>query len=578
MRVAFVSAPTGSPFMAEILASAADAVRSTGASAITHAGTVDEVDDGATAFVVVPHEYFVLNPRPTDQALRRTIAFGVEHPGTETFSTAVAAAALCEAHFEIGEESVAAMRSRGFAAHRFVLGYSPEWDHWRRSTAGRTTDIAYLGTVDERRLRVLARIAPEWSDLTTVLLTPPHEVMSKPRPDFLTGAEKWRFLATTKVLLNLHREAKTALEWVRALEAMCNGCVIVTEPSTDLGPIIPGQHLIVADRSRIGAVARAVAGDEDLRRSVADRAYALCREQFDMSASAVRLAEVAEGLVIAAQRQAEVEPVAATFVSFLEGPPREAWLPVPHLLPHTIALDSRSRETARHLARLRRRLGNVSVVESVALYPSANVDLLCVQHAAAGPLWLTAASVARQTLPINLHVACLGGPRPEIAWLSTFASGSSEASIGSARNALAAASIAPYVLVLDAGDQLLPGALAEMITLLEADPGIAISYCMAASGTDGLVNTFMPESRRLERHGYLTRGYVIRRSWLEQLDCFCCDPVLDPYVDHDIWLRSSRRGAMCAHMSWVGIRLWPTDLARQPCVDADDAERLLNRR
>ncbi|MGZ4249697.1 MAG: glycosyltransferase family protein [Solirubrobacteraceae bacterium] len=578
MRVAFVSAPTGSPFMAEILASAADAVRRVGASAITHSGTVDEVDDGATAFVVVPHEYFVLSPRPTDRALRRTIAFGVEHPGTETFSTAVAAAALCEAHFEIGEESVAAMRSRGFDAHRFVLGYSPEWDHWRRSTAERTTDIAYLGTVDERRLRVLARIAPQWSDLRTVLLTPPHEVMSKPRPDFLTGAEKWRFLATTKVLLNLHREAKTALEWVRVLEAMCNGCVIVTEPSTDLGPIVPGQHLLVADRSRIGAVARAVVGDEELRRTVADRAYLLCREQFDMSASAARLAEVAEGLVVAAQRQAEVEPVTAAFVSFLQGPPVEAWLPVPHPLPHTIIVDTRCRETAQHLARLRRRVGKVSVVESVGLSPTAKVDLLCVQHATAGPLWLTAASVARQALPINLHVACLGGPRPEIAWLSTFASGTSEASIGSARNVLAAASVAPYVLVLDAGDELLPGSLGEMLSLLDDSPGIAISYCMAASGTDGLVNTFMPESRRLERHGYLTRGYLIRRSWLEQLGCFCPDPVLDPYVDHDIWLRSSRRGAMFAHVNSVGIRLWPADSSHQPVVDAGDAERLLNRR
>ena len=155
-----------------------------------------------------------------------------------------------------------------------------------------------------------------------MLLTPPHEMMTKPRPDFLTGAEKWRFLATTKVLVNLHREAKTALEWVRVLEAMCNGCVIVTEPSTDLGPIVPGQHLLVAERSRIGAVARAAVGDEELRRTVADRAYSLCREQFDMSASADRLAEVAEGLVVAAQRRAEVEPVTATFVSSYQGPPR----------------------------------------------------------------------------------------------------------------------------------------------------------------------------------------------------------------------------------------------------------------
>ncbi len=98
------------------------------------------------------------------------------------------------------------------------------------------------------------------------------------------------------MIVNLHREEKAAFEIVRGLEAILNGCVIVTEPSSDLGPLVPGRHLLVAEPDEVGPVVRALVRDDDRRREIATAAYDLCRTELAMDPYAVRMAEVATRL------------------------------------------------------------------------------------------------------------------------------------------------------------------------------------------------------------------------------------------------------------------------------------------
>ena len=148
--------------MAELLAAVADAVRALGRPDVevaTHDGLVSELVDERTVAVVVPHEYFVLPPAEDPALGARTIAFGVEHPGTEEFETSAEHAAACAARFEISGDSVAELAARGIEARHFPLGYVAGWDRWQRRPVERDVDVVYLGTADERRLAVLARAA-----------------------------------------------------------------------------------------------------------------------------------------------------------------------------------------------------------------------------------------------------------------------------------------------------------------------------------------------------------------------------------------------------------------------------------
>ncbi|HEV2780589.1 MAG TPA: glycosyltransferase, partial [Actinophytocola sp.] len=295
----FVSADGGSAFMAELLEVVADAVRSAGGTARTLVGRIPPPGPD-TVYVVVPHEYFVVTPDdgfPDAELCARTIGFCVEHPGTATFERNASLVGALGAAVDINPDSTAELRRRGIAVEHFQLGYSPLWDMWGGDPAGpRDVDVTYLGTAERRRSVLLGSYARELEHLRTRLFTPPHEMMSAARVDFLPGAAKLAHLARSRVLINLHRERKQALEWVRTLEAMCNGCVVVSEPSTDLGPLIPGEHLVIARPESLGSVAAALCADPDRERALRAAAYDLVRS-LDLPGSAKLLIELAGSLL-----------------------------------------------------------------------------------------------------------------------------------------------------------------------------------------------------------------------------------------------------------------------------------------
>ncbi|HEX6657525.1 MAG TPA: glycosyltransferase, partial [Ilumatobacter sp.] len=68
-------------------------------------------------------------------------------------------------------------------------------------------------------------------------------------PGTVFGEDKYRLLARSRILLNLHRDdvAPGYFEWARMVEAMANGCAVLTAPSTGYEPLVDGKHFVVAD-------------------------------------------------------------------------------------------------------------------------------------------------------------------------------------------------------------------------------------------------------------------------------------------------------------------------------------------
>jgi glycosyl transferase family 1 len=557
-RLAFVSAPGSSVFMSEILEAVADEV-STAAADIDvtcQTGYLDEVVDGETVAVVVPHEYFAVAPPARPAVLARTIAFGVEHPGTVTFEASTKAAARLGSWFEIGQSSVARLRLRGHEPRLFPLGYVSGWDRWRGIEKDRSVDVAYLGTADERRLQVLAQMAPYLRGLNTEFLIPPHEPMTQARPDFLLAGEKWDLLADSKVLVNLHREGKTALEWVRVLEAIINGCVVVTEHSTDLGPLVPGEHFLVADPQDIGPVVRSVLAAPERLDQLRRAAYVLCRDSLSMSPDALTLA--AEARRLASQpvnHPATTEPGSEvddqrspTWAESGAEPPMAAWMPTvrfPDVTP-----DIREPPLALQLK------------PATPSTPSrSTMGVICVQLPGDGPWRLTEDSLARVGRSPRLLVARTGAPTGELADPAaselSFVTETLTGHRGSERNRLLASLETDYVAVLDAGDQVLDDSLQRLGAMLDQEPGLDAVGCLARVGSAGLANVFPPELRRLEHRPYLSRGYVVRRSVLEAMGGFTEAAELSSYVDHLFWLTLERAGGRTRWLRHVGLDLWP---------------------
>ncbi len=65
-------------------------------------------------------------------------------------------------------------------------------------------------------------------------------------PGVVFGHDKYELLARSRILLNIHRDDVKPgyFEWARMVEAMANGCAVLTEPSTGSEPLVDGLHFL----------------------------------------------------------------------------------------------------------------------------------------------------------------------------------------------------------------------------------------------------------------------------------------------------------------------------------------------
>ncbi len=535
--------------MAELLEVVGDAVAGVGGRVSQHVGPFP-ADDGESVYVVVPHEYFVLTPRdqlPAPALLARTVGFCVEHPGTATFATTVAWVACLGAAVAINRDSTEELRRRGFPARRFVLGYSRRWDRWHGDvTAERPVDITYLGTTDVRRDFLLGGQARALSEWRTHLLIPPHEQMTRPRPDFLMGADKHEHLARSRVLLNLHRGGSHALEWVRVLEAMVNGCVVVSELSTDIAPLEPGVHVAFARAHGVVDVAAALLRHPDRLAAMRDAASALCREELSMRDSAVDLVEMTTSLL----RRAHPTPAPPL-------PPVAEPHPVPETHQPKVAGWAASIPVAGRQAL-------AAALASRAVDVDAVVDERLTGDRAGGGRVVDAVMVdTGDSLARGLTLASLGHQDLAVRVLIGTDADAPAASVkrGPVRNGLLRKGSNDLVLVVESGQELFPRALRTLVDALDADPSAAAAYPMVADPSAGsLWNSLPPEAERLRIFVYLGAPLLIRRDVLERLGGFSKDPMVEGFEDHELWIRllaAGYRGILVPEILASGARTRP---------------------
>jgi hypothetical protein len=567
-----VSAVGGSIFMEELFEVVADAVRRAGGRARTAVGPFP-APEADTVYVVVPHEYFVVTPeadRPSEELRRRTVGFCVEHPGTLTFERTVAALPSLGGAVDINVDSTAELRRRGFEVEHFQLGYTPLWDRWGGDPdSPRGVDVTYLGTAERRRSVLLNSYRQDLDGLNVRLLTPPHEPMGPARVDFLPGEAKFRHLADSRVLINVHREQSKALEWVRVLESLINGCVVVTEPSPDHQPLVPGDHFVMARTASLGAVAAALVADPPRERDIRAAGYEFVRSGLDLLGSARTLVELATTLLRScpAVDPSAVPPPRARVVRHETPSERPMAVDTPSWDPRFAGTRSLGREvheaemTACALALERtsfaRRAAGRTWCEPTTgtLFgdaPRADVDVLVVQRPGesdpgelvfdllTGPVRPARVLVCADGVPVS------GGERAYDVLHHDMPLGR-----GVSRNELLARSGATWLLVLDSNMRV-SGHLVERLMSATAD--VDVVHSPVGDPVEGLVGALPPEDRRLRELPYLGGGYLVRRSLVDRVGGWTDDVLLDGLEDHVFWRVVARDGVPTRLVQQVLVR------------------------
>lgn len=306
LEIAFVLAPRQNLFFAELQRALAAEIERHGARASLHVGAYPPPREGLVYAIMPPHEYFTLmdgRVGPPVEVHERTIFISAEQPDTPFFSANLHFAQFPGALFDINRLAVRAYAERGIEAHHLQLGYTEAWDFLPEAagTAARDIDVLFMGAASERRLRHLASYTHTLSRRSCRWVISDNSRPNWEASESFLGDEKWDLLGRSKVLINLHQGETPYFEWLRIVQAMANGCAVVTEASLDSDPLVAGEHMLVGRPESLGHLAEHLLIDDHRRWQVQTAAYDHLRERLPMAPSV--------GELVAAARELDARPV-----------------------------------------------------------------------------------------------------------------------------------------------------------------------------------------------------------------------------------------------------------------------------
>lgn len=606
LRVCTVSASRQNVFFAEILEAFAAMLADAGVR-VEHSVDCFPPPADDLVYLFVPHEFHALVEElahPSPGQLQRSVVICTEQPGTPWFDLSASVAARAGAVLDINALGLSEMGARGIAAERLPFGYVSEWDAWGGDDSReRSLDMVFMGGYTERRAHVLARCAPYLEGRQAAMRlaeTAPH---TGDGDGYWSRQHKWRMLADTKLLLNVHRSAVPYVEWHRVLGAQMNGCVVVTEHCVGAEPLVAGEHYISAGYWQLPEVLGGLLEDPERIARIGQAAYAFVREEMPAADTVERLTGAVERVArrpVAATPAPGPVPMPARPV-----PPKPPWeeyaehagpaQPTRMGLKHLIV---RMHHLERNLEELLGRSGEEreSVVQFGPPCPAPKVSVLLTVHNYADFVGDAIRSVAlgslRQVEVVAVDdastddsVAAVEAACGAFPWLSVkHVRLGRNRGLPAARNLAASHARADLLFILDADNEVMPEGLARLAATLEEDPDAAFAYGIVqsfdSSGPADLMNWLPWDAERLRQGNYIDAMAMLRRSALEATGGYSTDPSLYGWEDFALWLALAERGRRGVHVhDFVGrYRKSPHSMISLANVDISAAWGALLRR
>ena len=569
-------AERGNVFMREIASWVVAGLQEGGYRAELCLSGVPQAASDRLNLVVAPHEYFELAVDPADRvaAARASIPVCTEQPGTPWFEIQMRSIVHSPQVFDINRLGVQELSRRGLDAHHLPLGYQRSFDRWGGAARERPIDVLFLGSLTDRREAVLAAMAPALQSLRCRFVL--FEATRPARagdPGFYTGAAKHELLASAKVLLNVHRGDAAYFESVRALEAVANGAVVLSEPCFDLTPFRAVDHVVTAPRWALGATCRALVQDLAWQEEVRRDAYAHVVHHHPLVNS---LHEALTTLVGTAS-----PPSARTRRAPLTPAPTRQAAPVTAVPAAGGVTDGLFKRVLLGQMQLRRRMDELEclVRHGVTRFDEVSVSTSFDQIIPDVSVVIPCYNYGRFVVEAIDSVASSVDVVPEIIVIEDHSDdGSSEmvrrylathdwvplklvtrhanGGLAAARNLGFELARAPFVFPLDADNSLYPHCLARLSEALLAS-GAAAAYGIAEVFHDrqGLLSALDWSVDRLVAGPYIDAAALIRKQAWEEAGGYAQDrPELFGWEDYDLWLNLADRGQWASFVPEILVR------------------------
>lgn len=596
--VCIVSASGQNVFFEELLAAFEGALRRTTDLRIERSVDCFPRLRDDLAYLFVPHEYLPLTQagaHPSPAQLRRSVALCTEQPGTPWFDQAVPVAKAAGRAIDINDEGTRELRRLGVSADTLQLGYVPEWDHWGGDEQReREFDLTFMGGYTPRRAKALASCGSVLVDRHAAIhlfdTRIPHTAASDA---FFSGTRKWEHLASSKVILNVHRSPLAYLEWQRVLGAMANGCVVLTEHSLGCDPLVAGEHFVSTTAENIPTVLRGLLDDEDLLARVRRQAYEALRDRLPLDASISLLAEALDAV-----SRADVDGLAPGRLQ-PHAQPRPPVAPLPeyerlvqqrtetdvmrmalkHLILSQADITRSLRATAvrsepdhvETYGHARQRPPRVSVVLTVYNYATVvgeaiasvaasdhdDYEIVVVEDAS------TDDSLAAIRAAIHAH-----------PWVrATLVARGSNQGLAAARNLGVACASAESVFILDADNAVYPHCLSRLDAALSGNPDLSFAYGLLevfdSTGARDLMSWRHWDPHALRFGNYIDAMAMIRKSAIEEAGGYTADRRLYGWEDFALWCALANSGARGVRLPEIVARYRATGASMISITDID---------
>jgi hypothetical protein len=578
-EIVFAFTPGQNAFFIELAEALCSELERLGARSRVARGEFPAPTGDRVVVLLPPHEFANLSGVAlTPALLRRCVLVSAEQPSSPHFTRNVELGRGAGAVLDVNLRAVAAYAQAGVAAEHLQLGYSEAWDR-RAEVPERDIDVLFLGRATPRRERALAGYADRLERFRCELILSDGSVPNAEQgPNFVAGADKLRLLARSRVLLNVHGEDEPYFEWLRAVEAISSGCVVVSEHSTDLEPLRQGVDLVAGSRDSLGYLVAWILEDERRRAEIARAAEDRLRAT-PLAAAAAKLLEAATRVaaVPALERVASQSRVAAARLASIpalapETPPPAPEDPVATGVKRALRvlkrqqyemLAQRRRLAAAELAQLRPEDPSPRTVEDArspaweeASRPLVSVLVPLYNHA--GTVAETLDSLTRSTMRAWEVVVVDDGSSDDgdavvREWIERHPDLRTcllrhEVNRGpsAARNTAAKRGRGELLLMLDSDNLIRPFGMERLAAALQADPGADFAYGILDrfGGPDhvGVVSKFGWDLLRFRRENYIDALALIRRRALFELGGYSEDPRLLGLEDYDLWVRMAEAG------------------------------------
>jgi glycosyl transferase family 2 len=581
-------------FFVELAEALAYELRVLGVVASIEVGEIPVPREGLVHVFLPPHEYVSLSRyRPLPPLLRRSIVISAEQPDSHFFAANLPLARDAGAVFDINPRSVRAYRSEGIEASLIELGHTRLWDRFEGPRLDgeaaharhleireRDIDILFLGRLTRRRTLALASYAGILERFRCHL-----GLSDNSRPNLVSGAafvageEKRDLLARSKVLLNVHGEDEPYFEWLRVAEAICAGCAVVSERSSDVAPLESGRQLLSGALGSLGHLCALLVEDAPRRERMRTDAYELLLRERPLSNAARALVE--------AGREIDAAPVGRDLVlaarqegargQFRERPPDFEYQPVewPGLSDgETLVLRSLKHQLLAAAA-LRRQLASVEYKLS-----SESTGEPQTRVVAESPGWNEGSARALSVIvPLYNHrdevrsaleslersaltdwevvvvddASTDGGGEAVQHWMDScprqacrLVRHDLNRGLAAARNTGVEQTRTDRLLMLDADNEVRPIAMSRLMDALDGDPQASFAYGImerfSVDGPEGLLSTYGWDPERLRSGNYIDAFALIRREAIVAMKGYTYDHRLYGWEDYDLWVRMAEAG------------------------------------